>query len=1243
MEQYHLSEEVNFFSEVRQRLNSVTNEHIRDLFGTDQVLEEVLLFHLDLIEVRLQLRFEANVLVRNSFATRSENNGCRAQQEILQKYLSTVLKYLSLALLLKRISSQYTMSVYSVSPFFSCQTMKSAVSYTKVSPVEHVIKRRQMYVGSCSQVDRRDWSLVDGRASIIRTKTPYSVFHLFKELTSNVGDNVNNSRLAGIAEGDCTITIEGAWISVRNSGLSIPIEENEDGVLIPVMIFSEMLSGSNLGDEATGGGAHGIGVKAVGALALDFSVSIHNAVQKKSFSCTWKNSYAEVEGPHIGRYSGSKSSVEISYTIDHRLFGYNTRRFSYSEEDIGMFRWIAACLSFTAAIPVHFIANGVSETMNYSLQSYASLYAPEEADRFTIETDTVRCIVLDTPCAGKQLGFCNHIINFSGGTHVKACLRLIKEHLSSTKKEEKGKKGKKEDKVCRICSIKPHITVIISVSITDVRPEFGGGQMKTSLTHPEVNMKCNGKTLSKVLKWGIMKQLDMKTFAKFGVAEASAKKGRHLNIKSGDDAILAGTKDSHLCELHMVEGNSAEGYDVELLNFIPGGRQKVGTFVMRGKLLNVLKATDEQIGKNRELNELAMRLGLKIGVDYEDPKNRKKLRYGKVVIMADADEDGNHIRALIITFFHRFYPSLLAVGFVVDYMTPCLRATKGREMKRFFFEKQYLDWKETVDISKWSVRYFKGLGASKTLDIKQDFDNKKEVTIEYDKEAPSRLELVMGKGEDATDERKKWMLDRDPDATITIGKEIAVSSFLDFFVRNYSHSTLKRNMNTLSDGLTHVARIIIYGAFRYFGRQCTSKRHPRVSDFGGAVGDLAKYHHGESIKSSVITMAQDFVGSNNLPLLIGDGRFGNIDGGGKHASAPRYLSVKPSPLLPLIFRPEDDVLLTPCEVEGKKVEPEFYLPIIPVALLNGVECICTGWAAKIPNYNPLQVIDAYLNRLQNRRFRELTPWYRGYKGTLTLSGNELTCRGIVKFTSEDSYILTCLPVGVWNKKYKKELTKKLFEDKIEDYESLCTATETCFKVTGVKKEEGQKLTLADIGAEVTKKLSNLTLLGTDGLPRQWYSIAALMEDFFEFRLPYYGLRKKSIIAELESGLTQLEDRKAYIVAYLSRKLVFEKEGRPRKREDVLADIEALGLRKDLYLPSPKVKKVDLDEAEEGEVVHQKRTKIVPLHEMDDEGIAALEVKIAAVEKEIEDVRSVSEREMWKRDLLELRAAYTKMY
>ena len=1116
--------------------------------------------------------------------------------------------------------------------------MKKASQYKTATPAEHVLIRPAMYVGSCKREKRKEWHLINSIAQYINTEVPLGMIQLFKELVSNVGDNTLDSRDKNIDPGECSITVKRNKVSITNGGLCIPIKKNKSGVYIPQTIFGSMLSGSNLGEKRKGGGAHGIGAKAAAILSILFNINIKNSIQGLSYSQTWHNNLSVCDTPIITKYDGEESFITVSYIIDHNQFGYTEDKFRYEASAINIFRWVASCLSLTANIPVIF--NG--ERMEYDIKSFAKLYI-EDFDQFPkhliVKTENIQCIILDTPGDGKSIGFANHIINSAGGVHVNAPISAIKEFLKNNKLLANGKGG--EPPKITVKDIKPHLTVIIS-AIRIVDPDFGGGQTKTSLTSPHIKVEIPSRALNKLKEWSMLKNINRsiksKIFKDFGKIEPATKKGKYLLNVHGEDAGWAGTKRSSDAELHVVEGDSAEGYDANLLDFIPDGRDKVGTLTLRGKPLNVLKASDESIEKNPELIEISRRLGLNSELDYTIEKNIKTLRYGKLVIMADADLDGHHIKTIILAFFYRFYPSLLKVrGFVVDRMTPYIRATKGNKLMKFFYEAQFEHWKKSLNnnIKGWSIRYLKGLGQSLREDIEDDQKDCHVVKLIYDKNAPIKIEMAMTGGEDAVALRKKWMLEWDPNNFGGIKhNKLPISEFIDYFLRSYSFSTLSRNMPSMIDGLTNVARKILFGAFHAWGRKCTSKKLIKVSNFGGEVGTLTAYHHGDAIQHSVINAGQEFPGSNNLPILKGKGRFGSMEKGGKHAAEPRYLEVNASSLLPLIFHPDDDSLLIEVVSEGQKIEPQYYIPIIPMSMVNGVNSVSTGWRSYIPNYHPLEIIDAYLSRLDGNKFVELLPWYRDYEGEIYLEDSDtddirtFVSRGIIEEATENSYTVTCLPVGVWNNSYKKFLMKKVFREEIKSYKSMCTATKTFFKVKNfnVTDEGGniRPLTIDDVNITRRERLSNITLVGMNGFPIEYSSIVEVMEDFYNHRLPLYKKRQNNIISSLKKDLCMNINRMKYITACIDGTLLFRLDNKAMKRSDILDKIDKLSLCKGFY-------------------VHTDGYRIVDQCEMDIEGINKLMDAKEEIIKKITETETWTEQTMWRADLKTLRKAYITMY
>ena len=136
------------------------------------------------------------------------------------------------------------------------------------------------------------------------------------------------------------------------------------------------------------------------------------------------------------------------------------------------------------------------------------------------------------------------------------------------------------------------------------------------------------------------------------------------------------------------------------------------------------------------------------------------------------------------------------------------------------------------------------------------------------------------------------------------------------------------------------------------------KKEVKVAQLAGSIAELTAYHHGEvSLMGTIINLAQNFVGSNNINLLQPIGQFGTRLMGGKDSASPRYIFTKLSLLARCIFHPNDDALLKYLDEDNQKIEPEWYMPVIPTVLVNGAEGIGTGWSTKIPNYNPREIID----------------------------------------------------------------------------------------------------------------------------------------------------------------------------------------------------------------------------------------------------------------------------------------------
>ena len=162
----------------------------------------------------------------------------------------------------------------------------------------------------------------------------------------------------------------------------------------------------------------------------------------------------------------------------------------------------------------------------------------------------------------------------------------------------------------------------------------------------------------------------------------------------------------------ITEGDSAKSLAVSGLSVV--GRDFYGVFPLKGKPLNVRDATHSQIMKNEEISNLVAIMGLKFDTTYTE-ENIKSLRYGHLMIMTDQDHDGSHIKGLIINFLHKFWPSLLGIpDFLMQFITPIVKCTKGKKFHTFFTLPEYEEWKEGTgnDAKGWTIKYYKGLGTS---------------------------------------------------------------------------------------------------------------------------------------------------------------------------------------------------------------------------------------------------------------------------------------------------------------------------------------------------------------------------------------------------------------------------------------------------------------------------------------------------------------------------------------------------
>lgn len=342
-------------------------------------------------------------------------------------------------------------------------------------------------------------------------------------------------------------------------------------------------------------------------------------------------------------------------------------------------------------------------------------------------------------------------------------------------------------------------------------------------------------------------------------------------------------------------------------------------------------------------------------------------------------------------------------------------------------------------------------------------------------------------------------------------------------VRSFSLYDCLRSIPSAIDGLKPSQRKIVYGMMKKF-----SRGEVKVSIASAGIMEITSYHHG-SLDGTMVGLAQDFPGSNNVPLLMGNGQFGNRLS--PNAAASRYIFVELSKSAKKIFNTADDPILNYLEDDGDIIEPDYYLPIIPMVLVNGAEGMGTGFACSVLQYNPDDLKAQCLNAAMGKQVKKLVPWFNGFRGTVAKDDAQTVVAG--KIVVKDCLIQVVeLPVGTFAMNYRQTLND--LEDKgiIRSYEDNSNDEGISFTIKCSREfsslPESELLTKLKL---VTRSSENLTLWGDSGKLIKFESPEALVQWFVEIRVQKMELRRQNIIAQLQARIPVLEERARFIQFY----------------------------------------------------------------------------------------------------------------
>jgi len=1138
--------------------------------------------------------------------------------------------------------------------------------YQKKTDKQHVLDTPDTYTGSMVLTDY-DTFIVDGATTSIVSKQISIVPGLYKivdEAIVNARDHVvrmNETIVATpdalalpVTDIDISIEEKEGIITIYNNGNGIDIAKHpEEDIWIPEMIFAHLRTSTNYDKEAkkTTGGKNGFGIK----LAFIWSswAKIETIDHKRGLKYVQEfEDNLNVIKPAVVSKSTKKPYTLISFKPDYKRMGLP----GLTSDMLALIKRRVFDLAAITDKTVKVKYNSELIPIKNFLQ-YVDLYVGDKAVTSRVHeeaNDRWEYVVCLAPKEEfTQVSFVNGIFTGKGGKHVDYILNQFVRKMTAFIKLKKKIDVKPN-------TIKEQIFLFVRCVVEN--PAFDS-QTKDYMNTPVASFgsacEISDKFIEKAAKLGIMDAAcaltDVKT-AKTIKTKDGVKSKSVRGIPKLVDANDAGGPHSDKCILILCEGDSAKAGIMSGLSTTD--RNTIGVYPLRGKLFNVRGELPKRISEVKEIHEIKQIIGLEAGKKYTPEEAKKLLRYGKVLFMTDQDLDGSHIKGLCINLFDAEWSTLLAIpGFIGFMNTPIIKAKKGTTQEKLFYnDGEYEQWKgeqSAAALKGWTFKYYKGLGTSTGKEFKEYFANKKIVNfVSTGEQSRDAIDKVFNKKR--ASDRKEWLENYDRSLYLDTNKsEVPYEEFIGQEMIHFSKYDCERSIPNGIDGLKTSQRKILFTCLE---RRLTNEI--KVAQLGGSVSEKSRYHHGEqSLYGAIINMAQTFVGSNNINLLEPNGQFGTRLQGGDDAASERYICTQLNKLTRLIFPEADDAILTYLEDDGTPVEPMFYVPIIPMQLVNGGKGIGTGFSTDIMNYNPLTLMEYVKDVLSDQKSTNtaLVPYYAGFKGqVLPLSYSKYLIKGVYHILSDKQVRITELPIGTWTDDYKKFIEElidtkpsavdasgnatekkkgkkaKVTTQQVKDYIDMSTDTTVDITITfapgiiaalrdGPAEQDGCTALEKLLKLYTTRSTTNMHIFDEKEKLIKCERVEELIERYMSVRMDYYVKRKAYQVIALEKESSILSNKARFISELLEDTLDLRK----KKTAEVSAILKARNYHV-----------VDDD-------VDYKYLVRLPMDSVTEENVAKIMAERDRKNAELLTLKETTEKQLWLNELAVLRAEYVK--
>ena len=1124
-----------------------------------------------------------------------------------------------------------------------------AKQYQRKTDKQHILDNPDTYIGSVENVDSQMWVYDDESKKIVLRDIEYipGLYKLFDEGIVNCRDHVIRMIHSPLLDKKFVTFIEtnideDGTITLNNDGNGIDIAKHpEYDIWIPEMVFGHLRTSTNYNkdEKRIVGGKNGFGFKLVLIWSLYGRVETIDHTRGLKYVQEYHNNLDNISPPVITKVpKTTKPYTKVSFRPDYARLGVQGLTHD-------MLALLKKRVYDIGAVTDHSIKkikvmynNNQIPVKNF--QQYIDLYiGGKDTSKRVYESKDERweyAVAISPTHEFTHVSFVNGICTFKGGKHVDYITGQITRKLCEY--IEKKKKIKVNQS-----AIKEQLMLFLRCDIEN--PAFDS-QTKDYMNTPfaKFGSSCSVSDgfIERVAKMGVMETACSLTEAKENklAKKTDGSKTKSVRgIANFIDANFSGTNQSKDCILILCEGLSAMSGIVSGLS--SDDRNIMGIYPLKGKLLNVRGEQLKKIAENKEINDIKKILGLETGKEYNTIDDvHRYLRYGKIMYMTDQDLDGSHIKGLCINLFHSEWGSLVKIpGFISFMNTPILRAKKGTQVKLFYNDGEYNRWKETFEggvPSGWTIKYFKGLGTSTSNEFKDYFSNKKIVDFVYSgKTSDDTIDKIFNKKR--ADDRKGWLENYDKDSYLDTNQpSVQYEEFINQEMIHFSTYDCARSIPNMVDGLKISLRKILFSAFK---RKLTSEI--KVAQFSGYVSEHSAYHHGEaSLNGAIVNMAQNFVGSNNINLLEPNGQFGTRLHGGDDSASERYIFTMLNPMTRYMFPELDDSVLSYLNDDGTIVEPDYYVPIIPFALINGITGIGTGFSCSIAPYNPSVIIQYLKNKLTKKDVSaiEFVPYYEGFKGSVKkIADNKYLIKGLYEKIADDKIRITELPVGSWTMPYTSYLeglvdgttdkNGKKTSPQLRDFTSVSTEVTVDFTVVFPRGKLAQLEGEIDAndcnGVEKLLKLfttvstTNMHMFNSQRKLHKYSSPEEIIDDFYGVRINVYQKRKEYLIKEMERKLVRLSNRAKYIQETLAGTIDLR-----RKKSEQVTEL----------LTKKKYDKIDGD---------FKYLIKMPMDSVTEENVANIMKEKENTEIELDTLRKTTVEKMWITELNTLEKEYAK--